>query len=59
MEKTHSYHTRKEEFMDQTSRVHQSSERIYTYPAFVRRKKLVSVKLHNIHICEILLLTLL
>jgi hypothetical protein len=31
MEKTHSYHTRKEEFMDRTSRVHQSTERMYTY----------------------------
>jgi hypothetical protein len=32
-EKTHSYHMGKEEFVDRTSRVYQSTERIYTYPA--------------------------
>jgi hypothetical protein len=35
-DKTHFYHTGKEEFMDQTSRVHWSTKRICTYPAFVR-----------------------
>jgi hypothetical protein len=38
MEKTHSYHTKKEEFVDQKSRVHQFIERIYTYPAWTRRQ---------------------
>jgi hypothetical protein len=57
-EKTHSYHTGKEEFIDRPTRVHQSTERIYNCPA-PTRKKLVTVKLRNIHACEILLLTLL
>jgi hypothetical protein len=38
MEKTHSYHTGKEEFMDRMSRVHQSTERIYTDPAWTRKE---------------------
>jgi hypothetical protein len=37
-EKAHSYHTRKEESMDQTSRVHPSIEKIYTYPAWTRKQ---------------------
>jgi hypothetical protein len=36
MEKTHSYHTGKEEFVDRTPQVHQSTERIYTYPILTR-----------------------
>jgi hypothetical protein len=36
MDKTHSYRRGKEEFVDQTPRVHRSTERICTYPAFVR-----------------------
>jgi hypothetical protein len=57
-EKTHSYHTGKEEFVDRPTRIHQSTERIYNCTA-PTRKKLVTVKLHNIHTCKILLLTLL
>jgi hypothetical protein len=57
-EKTHSYHTGKDEFVDRPTRVHQSIERIYNCPAPIRKKH-VSVKLHNIHTCKILLLTLL
>jgi hypothetical protein len=37
MEKTHSYHTEKEEFVDRTSGVHQSTEWIYIYPAWTRK----------------------
>jgi hypothetical protein len=37
-EGTYSYHSGKEKFVDQMSRVHQSTERIYTYPAFVRKE---------------------
>jgi hypothetical protein len=36
-EKTHSYHTGKEEFMDPMPRFHQSAERIYTYFAWTRK----------------------
>jgi hypothetical protein len=36
-EKTHSYHTGKEEFVDQKSWVHQSTERIYTRPTWTRK----------------------
>jgi hypothetical protein len=57
-ENTHSYHTGKEEFVDRPTRVHQSIERIYNCPA-PTRKKLVNVKLYNIHTCKILLFTLL
>jgi hypothetical protein len=57
-EKTHSYHTGKEEFVDPPPRVYQSTERIYIYHAWTR-KKLVSVKLKNIHTCKVLLFTLL
>jgi hypothetical protein len=38
MDKTHSFHMGKEEFLNQTPRVHRSTERICTYPAFVRVK---------------------
>jgi hypothetical protein len=37
-EKTHSYHTKKEEFVDRMSQVHQFTERIYTYPAWTRKQ---------------------
>jgi hypothetical protein len=37
-EKTHFYYTGKEEFMYQTSRVHQSTKRIYTYPTWTRKE---------------------
>jgi hypothetical protein len=38
MEKTHSYHTKKEEFVNRMPQVHQSTERIYTYHARTRKQ---------------------
>jgi hypothetical protein len=38
IDKTHSYHMGKEEFVEQTPRVHRSIERICTYSAFVREE---------------------
>jgi hypothetical protein len=37
-EKTHSYHTGKEEFVNRTPRVHQSTKRIYTHLVWTRKK---------------------
>jgi hypothetical protein len=38
IEKTHSNHMGKKEFVDRMSRVHQSTERIYTYQAWTRKE---------------------
>jgi hypothetical protein len=47
-DKTHSYHTGKEELMDQTPQVHRSTQRICNYLAFLREEPcMCQIKQHS------------